>query len=116
MKKSFLSGVAIAAAVVAFEILLNASSLFTHGNIRLPPALTDEWPPRLSAASFSSASSSAARHLARTLAAQGNRVVLLDLLGHGRSDKPRHAGPHRMDLYAQQVLSLLDELAIDQAV
>jgi pimeloyl-ACP methyl ester carboxylesterase len=29
------------------------------------------------------------RGLARTLAAQGNRVVLLDLLGHGRSDKPR---------------------------
>jgi sterol desaturase/sphingolipid hydroxylase (fatty acid hydroxylase superfamily) len=27
------------AAVVAFEILLNASSLFTHGNVRLPPAL-----------------------------------------------------------------------------
>jgi sterol desaturase/sphingolipid hydroxylase (fatty acid hydroxylase superfamily) len=28
-----------AAAVVAFEILLNASSLFTHGNVRLPPEL-----------------------------------------------------------------------------
>jgi pimeloyl-ACP methyl ester carboxylesterase len=56
------------------------------------------------------------RHLARTLAARGNRVVLLDLLGHGRSDKPRHAGPHRMDLYADQVLCLLDELGVDQAV
>jgi pimeloyl-ACP methyl ester carboxylesterase len=56
------------------------------------------------------------RGLARTLAAQGNRVVLLDLLGHGRSDKPRHAGAHRMDLYAQQVLDLLDELEVDQAV
>lgn len=56
------------------------------------------------------------RGLARRLAAQGNRVVLLDLLGHGRSDKPRHAGAHRMDLYAKQVLSLLDELGVDQAV
>ena len=56
------------------------------------------------------------RSLARTLAAQGNRVVLLDLLGHGRSDKPRHAGAHRMDLYAQQVLCLMDELGVDQAV
>ncbi len=56
------------------------------------------------------------RNLARTLAAQGNRVVLLDLLGHGRSDKPRHAGAHRMDLYAKQVLALLDELSVDQAV
>ena len=33
--------------------------------------------------------------------------MLLDLLGHGRSDKPRHSGPHRMDLYADQVLWLL---------
>jgi pimeloyl-ACP methyl ester carboxylesterase len=56
------------------------------------------------------------RHIARALAAQGNRVVLLDLLGHGRSDKPRHAGAHRMDLYADQVLCLLDELGVDQAV
>lgn len=56
------------------------------------------------------------RHLARIMAARGNRVVLLDLLGHGRSDKPRHAGPHRMDLYADQVLCLLDELGVDQVV
>ena len=56
------------------------------------------------------------RHLARKLAAEGNRVVLLDLLGHGRSDKPRHAGNHRMDLYAEQVLCLLDELGLDQVV
>jgi pimeloyl-ACP methyl ester carboxylesterase len=56
------------------------------------------------------------RNLARSLAAQGNRVVLLDLLGHGRSDKPRHAGSHRMDLYAEQVLCLLDELGVDQVV
>ena len=56
------------------------------------------------------------RGLARTLAARGNRVVLLDLLGHGRSDKPRHAGAHRMDLYARQVLGLLDELGVDQVV
>jgi pimeloyl-ACP methyl ester carboxylesterase len=56
------------------------------------------------------------RGLAKALAAKGNRVVLLDLLGHGRSDKPRHAGAHRMDLYTEQVLRLLDELGVDQAV
>jgi len=56
------------------------------------------------------------RGLARTLAAQGNRVVLLDFLGHGRSDKPRHAGAHRMDLYGEQALCLLDELGVDQVV
>jgi pimeloyl-ACP methyl ester carboxylesterase len=59
---------------------------------------------------------SLSRSLARRLAARGNRVVLLDLLGHGRSDKPRDAGPHRMDLYAEQVLCLLDELGVEQAV
>lgn len=56
------------------------------------------------------------RGLARRLAAEGNRVVLLDLLGHGQSDRPRHAGPNRMDIYADQVLRLLDELGVDQVV
>ena len=56
------------------------------------------------------------RGLARALAARGNRVVLLDLLGHGRSEKPRHSSAHRMDLYAEQVLCLLDELGADQVV
>ncbi len=59
---------------------------------------------------------SLSRALARTLAARGHRVVLLDLLGHGRSEKPRDPGAHRMDLYAEQVLCLIDELGVDQAV
>ncbi len=56
------------------------------------------------------------RGLARALAARGNRVVLLDLLGHGQSEKPVQPSAHRMDLYAQHVLALLDELGVDQAV
>lgn len=56
------------------------------------------------------------RGLARSLAARGHRVILLDLLGHGRSDKPRKAGHHRMDLYADQVLALLDQQGIAEAV
>ena len=56
------------------------------------------------------------RGLARALAARGNRVVLLDLLGHGRSDKPVQPSAHRMDLYTRQVLALLDELGVDQVV
>jgi pimeloyl-ACP methyl ester carboxylesterase len=55
------------------------------------------------------------RPLARSLAAQGFRVVLLDLLGHGTSDKPPHATLHRMDRYARQVVALLDELGIQRA-
>ncbi|MCC5951864.1 MAG: alpha/beta hydrolase [Acidimicrobiia bacterium] len=56
------------------------------------------------------------RALARSLAAQGYRVVLLDLLGHGRSDKPPKASAYRMDAYADEVVALLDHLGIDQAV
>ena len=56
------------------------------------------------------------RQLARTLAAHGFRVVLLDLLGHGTSDKPHHASQYRMDRYARQVVALLDELGVERAV
>ncbi len=56
------------------------------------------------------------RGLARSLAARGNRVVLLDLLGHGQSDKPVQPSAHRMDLYSRHVLALLDELGLDQVV
>lgn len=55
------------------------------------------------------------RALAESLAASGVRVVLLDLLGHGRSDKPLHASAYRMDSYADEVVALLDHLEIDRA-
>jgi pimeloyl-ACP methyl ester carboxylesterase len=56
------------------------------------------------------------RGLARALAERGHRVVLLDLLGHGGSDKPEHAAEYRIDVYAEQVLGLLDHLGVDRAV
>jgi len=56
------------------------------------------------------------RRLAANLMAAGNRVVLLDLPGHGQSDKPRHVSVHRIDSYAHYVVALLDELGIDEAV
>jgi pimeloyl-ACP methyl ester carboxylesterase len=56
------------------------------------------------------------RGIAEALAARGNRVVLLDLLGHGRSDKPHHAAAYRIDTYASQVFALLDELGVNDAV
>lgn len=54
--------------------------------------------------------------LAHDLAEAGNRVVLLDLPGHGRSTKPQKASAHRMDAYARTVVHLLDHLGVDQAV
>ena len=56
------------------------------------------------------------RRLATDLAAAGNRVILLDLPGHGLSEKPRRASYHRMDTYARHVEALLDHLGVDKAV
>jgi pimeloyl-ACP methyl ester carboxylesterase len=56
------------------------------------------------------------RGVARALAARGHRVVLLDLLGHGRSDKPWHASEYRMDVYGDQVAALVDHLGVGEAV
>lgn len=56
------------------------------------------------------------RGIAASLAGHGRRVVLLDLLGHGRSDQPRHASNYRIDAYAEQVIALLDHLDVASAV
>jgi pimeloyl-ACP methyl ester carboxylesterase len=56
------------------------------------------------------------RGVARMLAGRGHRVILLDLLGHGESDKPAHAAEYRMDTYAAQVVGLLDHLGLEEAV
>jgi pimeloyl-ACP methyl ester carboxylesterase len=54
--------------------------------------------------------------LARDLAARGNRVVTIDLLGHGRSDRPREPWNYSIPACAEQVVALLDHLALDEAV
>ncbi len=54
--------------------------------------------------------------IATRLADLGYRVVLPELLGHGRSDKPQHAYEHRLDFYAEQILGILDDLGVDDAV
>jgi pimeloyl-ACP methyl ester carboxylesterase len=56
------------------------------------------------------------RRLAQDLAELGNRVILLDLPGHGLSDKPQRASFHRMDTYAHHVVALLDHLGLETAV
>ena len=54
--------------------------------------------------------------LARRIAAAGYRVITLDLLGHGRSDRPDDAKRYSMTAFARQVVGLLDHLGVDQVV
>ena len=54
--------------------------------------------------------------LARALAERGNRVITLDLLGHGDSDRPRDMWRYSMTLFGEQTIALLDHLEVDQAV
>ncbi|MFC4783586.1 alpha/beta fold hydrolase [Nocardioides sp. MAHUQ-72] len=54
--------------------------------------------------------------LARALAAEGLHVVTLDLLGHGRSDRPADPLVYSMTAFAEQVVALLDHLGAPQAV
>jgi pimeloyl-ACP methyl ester carboxylesterase len=56
------------------------------------------------------------RPLAEDLAARGNRVITLDLLGHGRSERPRDMWRYSMAAYGEQVVALMDHLEIEQAV
>jgi pimeloyl-ACP methyl ester carboxylesterase len=54
--------------------------------------------------------------LARDLAERGNRVITLDPLGHGDSDRPPDMWRYSMSLFAEQVVALLDHLELEEAV
>src|SRR5918997_107987 len=54
--------------------------------------------------------------LARALAARGTRVVTLDLLGHGDSDRPADKWRYSMPAFGSQVVALLDHLGEPEAV
>src|SRR5256885_15412081 len=56
------------------------------------------------------------RPLAQALAERGNRVITLDLLGHGASDRPRDMWRYSMPLFGEQTVALLHHLELDQAV
>ena len=56
------------------------------------------------------------RSLAARFVTQGYRVILLDLLGHGESDKPTDPREMRVDFFADQTLALLDHLGIEKAL
>ncbi|MGH3330315.1 MAG: alpha/beta fold hydrolase [Nocardioidaceae bacterium] len=54
--------------------------------------------------------------LARAIAAEGFHVVTVDLLGHGRSDRPVDPMQYSMTAFGEQVIELLDHLGAAQAV
>jgi pimeloyl-ACP methyl ester carboxylesterase len=54
--------------------------------------------------------------LARHLAAAGSHVVTVDLLGHGRSDRPADPLLYSMTAFGEQVIDLLDHLGAERAV
>src|SRR5919106_190153 len=56
------------------------------------------------------------KRLGPILADGGNRVIALDLLGHGRSDRPEDLQRYSMPLFAYQVNALLDHLELEDAV
>jgi pimeloyl-ACP methyl ester carboxylesterase len=54
--------------------------------------------------------------LGPAMARRGNRVICVDLLGHGRSDRPEDLRLYSMPLFARQVVALLDHLELHSAV
>jgi pimeloyl-ACP methyl ester carboxylesterase len=54
--------------------------------------------------------------LAQALAERGHRVVCLDLLGHGDSDRPEEMWNYSMTAFGAQTLALLDHLELEEAV
>jgi pimeloyl-ACP methyl ester carboxylesterase len=56
------------------------------------------------------------RPLAEQLAERGHRVLCLDLLGHGESDRPEEMWNYGMSLFGSQTIALLDHAGVDQAV
>jgi pimeloyl-ACP methyl ester carboxylesterase len=54
--------------------------------------------------------------LARALADRGHRVVTLDLLGHGASDRPTDMWRYSMAEFGREVVALLDHLDAEEAV
>src|SRR5919198_569272 len=50
--------------------------------------------------------------LAPELASRGNRVIAVDLLGHGRSDRPPDRQTYSMTAFADQLVALFDHLEL----
>jgi pimeloyl-ACP methyl ester carboxylesterase len=56
------------------------------------------------------------RPLAEVLEERGHRVLCLDLLGHGDSDRPPEMWNYGMSIFGRQTIALLDHAGVDKAV
>lgn len=54
--------------------------------------------------------------LAQALADRGSRVIVLDFLGHGDSERPRDMARYSMPILGDQVIGVMDHLELDEAV
>lgn len=54
--------------------------------------------------------------LGPAMAERGNRVIAVDLLGHGHSERPTEMSQYSMTFFARQVEALLDHLDLEDAV
>lgn len=54
--------------------------------------------------------------LGPAMAERGNRVIAVDLLGHGSSERPTEMSQYSMTFFARQVEALLDHLDLEDAV
>lgn len=55
-------------------------------------------------------------HLAPEMASRGFRVITVDMLGHGASDRPHDMRAYSMSAFADQLAALIDHLELDRPV
>lgn len=54
--------------------------------------------------------------LAPEMASRGHRVITIDVLGHGRSDRPEDMRLYNMPAFGEQLAALIDYLELDRPV
>src|SRR5450755_2350532 len=54
--------------------------------------------------------------VAPAIAAAGNRVIAVDMLGHGEAEQPHDMTAYSMQQFGRDVIALLDHLGVPQAV
>jgi pimeloyl-ACP methyl ester carboxylesterase len=96
--------------------MLNLMAHLTYGGQRLAYTVHGEGPRVTVLTPGLLMSQKMQTPLARSLARRGNRVITLDPLGHGASDRPRQMWRYSIAEFAKQVIALLDHLDVDQAV